>query len=288
MKITEIQKKKYENRLKELQEDEPKLKIVVKNAQDLGDFSENSELDAARSELANNRLEQSSIKNILNSAEVVPYDKSNLITIGSLVEVVCPLLNDGKKTTMLISDSGDCLLEGVLNTSTPLGKIVVGNVSGEFRVGNNICSVTKITKPNLDEFISMYPSDDAVLKRYFFSNLNEEKIKEQAGTKNEVGQQFVEETVHEEVVEEHAHEEVVKETIHEEPNTNHNGETVYTVEYEDVIHEEPTIEQVVVEEPKTVIEQEIAIDTDGSISEDDFDESDFDESDFDESDFEGL
>lgn len=271
MKITEIQKKKYENRLKELQEDEPKLKIVVKNAQDLGDFSENSELDAARSELANNRLEQSSIKNILNSAEVVPYDKSNLITIGSLVEVVCPLLNDGKKTTMLISDSGDCLLEGVLNTSTPLGKIVVGNVSGEFRVGNNICSVTKITKPNLDEFISMYPSDDAVLKRYFFSNLNEEKVKEQAVTKNEVGQQFVEETVHEEVI---------KETIHEEFNTNPNGETVYTVDYEDIIHEEPTIEQVVVEEPKTVIEQEIAIDTDGSISEDDFDESDFDESDF--------
>lgn len=175
MKITELQKKKYENRLKVLKDDEPKLKEVVKNAQDLGDFSENSELDAARSELANNRLEQSSITNILNSSEVVPYDKSNLITIGSLVELICPELNSHKPTVMLISDSGDCILEGVLNTSTPLGKAVLGNPSGEFKVGNTIYNVTKITKPVLDDFIEMYSSDDAVFERYFFSNLNEEK-----------------------------------------------------------------------------------------------------------------
>lgn len=174
MKITEIQKKKYENRLEELLRDEPKLKQVVKNAQDLGDFSENSELDAARNELANNRLEQSTITNILNSTEVVPYDKSDLITIGSLVEVICPLLNDGNKTVMLISDTGDCLLEGILNTSTPLGKVILGNASGEFKVGDNIFNVTKITKPNLDEFLSLYPSDDEVMKKYFFNNLNEE------------------------------------------------------------------------------------------------------------------
>lgn len=176
MQITEIQKRKYETRLQELEEKEPELKQVVKNAQELGDFSENSELDSAKSDLNENRMEQSSIKNTLANSEVVTYDTSNLIVIGSLVEVVCPALNDGKSTIFLVSDTGDCMLEGVINTATPLGKAIIGNVSGEFRVGNNVFSVTKITKPNLDEFILEYPSDQEVLNRFFNPNAEETDV----------------------------------------------------------------------------------------------------------------
>lgn len=167
MKISAIQQKRYLTKLKVLKEKEPELTEAYKLAQSLGDFSENSELDAAREELNSNRMQQATIQNILSSAEVVPYDTTNLITVGSMLEVVSPKLNNGEKTMLLLSDSGECLLEGVLNSNTPLGKAVLGGVSGEYEVNNNIFKVTKITSPDVEAFARQYPSDNEVLEGFF-------------------------------------------------------------------------------------------------------------------------
>ena len=158
MKITEIQRRRYEARLQELKSEEPKLQEQVIFAKELGDFSENSELDSARADLNNNKTEQSYISNLLESSEIVSYDDSALITQGSMVEVTCPAYNNGEKLVLLVSDSGDSLLEGVLNTKSALGKQVLGNVDGEFKVNGNTFCVRKIPKPNIDEFIAKYPS----------------------------------------------------------------------------------------------------------------------------------
>lgn len=171
MKITEIQRRRYEARLQELKSEEPKLQEQVIFAKELGDFSENSELDSARADLNNNKTEQSYISNLLESSEIVSYDDSALITQGSMVEVTCPAYNNGEKLVLLVSDSGDSLLEGVLNTKSALGKQVLGNVDGEFKVNGNTFFVRKIPKPNIDEFIAKYPSLSEGLKRYFDSNL---------------------------------------------------------------------------------------------------------------------
>lgn len=171
MKITEIQRRRYEARLQELKDEEPKLQEQVMFAKELGDFSENSELDSARADLNNNKTEQSYISNLLESSEIVSYDDSALITQGSMVEVTCPAYNNGEKLVLLVSDSGDSLLEGVLNTKSALGKQVLGNVDGEFKVNGNTFFVRKIPKPNIDEFIAKYPSLSEGLKRYFDSNL---------------------------------------------------------------------------------------------------------------------
>ena len=140
-------------------------------AKELGDFSENSELDSARADLNNNNTEQSYISNLLESSEIVSYNDSALITQGSMVEVTCPAYNNGEKLVLLVSDSGDSLLEGVLNTKSALGKQVLGNVDGEFEVNGNTFFVRKIPKPNIDDFIAKYPSLSEGLKRYFDSNL---------------------------------------------------------------------------------------------------------------------
>lgn len=171
MKITEIQRRRYEARLQELKDEEPKLQEQVMFAKELGDFSENSELDSARADLNNNNTEQSYISNLLESSEIVSYNDSALITQGSMVEVTCPAYNNGEKLVLLVSDSGDSLLEGVLNTKSALGKQVLGNVDGEFEVNGNTFFVRKIPKPNIDDFIAKYPSLSEGLKRYFDSNL---------------------------------------------------------------------------------------------------------------------
>lgn len=172
MKITEIQKRRYESRLSELKEEEPVLQEQVSLAKELGDFSENSELDSARADLNNNKTEQSSIINILENSEIVSYDESSIITQGSMIEVSCPSFNNGEKRVMLLSDSGEALLEGVLNTKSALGKLVLGNIDGDYKVNNHTFYVRKIPRPNIDEFIKMYPSLSESLKLYFDKNLD--------------------------------------------------------------------------------------------------------------------
>lgn len=184
MKITEIQRRRYEARLQELKDEEPKLQEQVVFAKELGDFSENSELDSARADLNNNKTEQSYIGNLLESSEIVSYDDSSLITQGSMVEVTCPAYNNGEKLVLLVSDSGDSLLEGVLNTKSALGKQVLGNVDGEFKVNGNTFFVRKIPKPNIDEFIAKYPSLSEGLKRYFDANLEVVKVDKSQDTIN--------------------------------------------------------------------------------------------------------
>lgn len=189
MKITEIQRRRYEARLQELKDEEPKLQEQVMFAKELGDFSENSELDSARADLNNNKTEQSYISNLLESSEIVSYDDSALITQGSMVEVTCPAYNNGEKLILLVSDSGDSLLEGVLNTKSALGKQVLGNVDGEFKVNGNTFFVRKIPKPNIDEFIAKYPSLSEGLKRYFDSNLELVEVNKENDSIN--GQQVI-------------------------------------------------------------------------------------------------
>lgn len=169
MKITEIQKTKYQNRLDELKEKEPALNKQVEYARQLGDLSENSEYDSALADLSNNKSEQSRIWNILEIAEIVSYDQSSLITEGSMIEVITPSLP--KSITLLVSDSGDAMLEGVLNTKSALGKAILGNTDGDYRVDNVTYSVRKIMKPDVENFVGMYPSDDKVLERFFNDRL---------------------------------------------------------------------------------------------------------------------
>ena len=163
MKITKLQEVRYKNRLDQLQALEPELGRAVEEAAKFGDTSENSELDAAKEELSRNKLEQSEIMEILGSAEIINYDTSPLIVEGSIIEVS----NGTLKKVLLLSDVGNLVLDGVLHTSSPLGKAVFGNTEGNFKVNNHNFYVKKIINPDIDSFIKEYPSSDEVLDRLF-------------------------------------------------------------------------------------------------------------------------
>ena len=163
MKITRLQEVRYKNRLDQLQALEPELGKAVEEAAKFGDTSENSELDAAKEELSRNKFEQSEIIEILSSAEVVNYDTSSLIVEGSIIEIT----NGKIRKVLLLSDVGNLVLDGVLHTASPLGKSVLGNTDGTFKVNNHSFYVKKIINPDIDAFIKEYPSSDEVLGRLF-------------------------------------------------------------------------------------------------------------------------
>lgn len=163
MKITKLQQVRYSSRLEKLKADEPELSKQVEVAQKFGDTSENSELDSAKAELSRNRLEQGEIIDILESSEIINYDNSPLIVEGSIVEV-----KYGKEClTLLLSDVGNLVLDGILLTNSPLGSAILGNIDGEFNVNNHTFYVKKIANPDIDAFIEKYPSSEEVLDRYF-------------------------------------------------------------------------------------------------------------------------
>lgn len=164
MKITRRQEDKYKNRLEVLKSLEPELGKAVEVAAKFGDTSENSELDAAKEELSRNKLEQNEILEILNSAEIIEDDTSALILEGSLIEVTD---NKSFKKILLLSDVGNLVLDGVLHTASPLGKAVLGNTDGSFKVGDNSFYVKKIINPDIDAFTEEYPSSDKVLEKLF-------------------------------------------------------------------------------------------------------------------------
>ena len=163
MKITKLQEVRYQNRLEKLRADEPDLAKQVEVAQKFGDSSENSELDSAKAELGRNRFEQGEILNILQTAEIINYDNSALIVEGSTINVKW-LKGD---LTLLLSDVGNLVLEGILHTSSPLGRAILGNIDGEYDVNGERFVVKKIVNPDIDDFIRQYPSADEVLDRYF-------------------------------------------------------------------------------------------------------------------------
>lgn len=164
-KISVIQYKRYESKYENLLEEIPKLEDEVKAAREHGDLSENAEHDAAKAKLAMAKAERADLEELLK-CEIVEYDKSPLLVAGSILRISSPALTEGPIVVQL-SDVGDLVIEGCLNTATPLGKIIQGKLPGQFTVGKDIFTVEKIMNPNIEEFIQMYPEEDVLIKSLF-------------------------------------------------------------------------------------------------------------------------
>lgn len=159
--ITEFMYTKLSKRLSVLKAELPDAKAKYKAAYDLGDLRENEEYATARDKLNKLRLEISTTEELMNS-DIISYDKSDRITLGSIVVVENQELPDSK-AVYLIENIGGPLLEGVLNTSSPLGSKVLNQTSGDFEVNGYTYKVTKIQDlqdPVVNEFIDKYSGDD--------------------------------------------------------------------------------------------------------------------------------
>lgn len=164
-KISIIQYKRYEAKYNKILEEIPKLEDEVKAAREHGDLSENAEHDAAKAKLAMAKAERADLEELLK-CEIVEYDKSPMLVIGSIIRISSPSITEGPLTVQM-SDVGDLITEGCLNTNTPLGKIIQGKLPGQFTVGKDIFTVEKVMNPNIEEFIEMYPEEEVLIKSLF-------------------------------------------------------------------------------------------------------------------------
>ena len=158
MKISRLQFTIYKKKLDKIENRIEELSKDLQAAAALGDLSENEEYHSTKSALRESNLERSNILDLLKS-EIIDYDTSNIITVGSLVKVSSPCLN--KELILMVGESGCTPIEPVLNIDSSLGKAVLGQISGEFRVGDNIFIVTKIEDPDFDEFADSYLDEES-------------------------------------------------------------------------------------------------------------------------------
>lgn len=163
--ITKLQYVRYSKKLQKLNEEMPRLAQQKQDAAALGDFSENAELDAAKKALSEAKTMKSNLEDSLR-CEVVEYDNSATITIGSVIKLTSPSLN-GESKILMLADSGDPVIEGVLTTESPVGRIILGNLSGQYTVGKDIYKVEKLRDPDMDEFTKMYPEEELLIKTLF-------------------------------------------------------------------------------------------------------------------------
>lgn len=150
--------------LDKLLENLPRKEEDYKVALTKGDFSENAELDSARSDLMSIKERIAQLEDIKNY-EILEYDRSPLITLGSIVEVTSDYLKPENTITLIVEKNGGPLIEGVLSTNSPLGKAILGGTSGTFIINNRDFEVNKVLEPDFDKFNEMYPDDNITIAK---------------------------------------------------------------------------------------------------------------------------
>lgn len=172
--ITAYTHARLSGRLKKLYGGLPDAQNEYQSAYNEGDSTDNAAFEAAQDKLSKMRLEISQIEELLK-ADVIEYDKSQIISIGSLIDVYSPSLEKGVTQTFILDSVGGVTLEGVLNTESKLGRLVKDNLSGNYSVGEVEFTVTKIREPDLNLFMAKYPEDEEMFIKSLFELYDQEE-----------------------------------------------------------------------------------------------------------------
>ncbi len=103
----------------------------LKDAIALGDLSENSEYDAARSEQAFLEKRISDIEQMLKSAQVITHKKKDVIELGSRVTVRNVTQNEKAETYTIVGATEANPLAHTISNVSPLGSAVIGRMVHE-------------------------------------------------------------------------------------------------------------------------------------------------------------
>ncbi|MBR3317535.1 MAG: transcription elongation factor GreA [Atopobiaceae bacterium] len=125
--------KKYEQELKDLEQEKLDIADQLRTAREFGDLSENAEYDAAREAQAQNESRINEVRHILNTARVaddeVVGERGTMVSVGSTVE----LADAGGRTvkfTIVGTTETNSLAHRISNES-PAGAALVGHVVGD-------------------------------------------------------------------------------------------------------------------------------------------------------------
>ena len=131
--LTREGRDKLETELHELKTKErTKVKQKIAEARDKGDLSENAEYDAAKEEQARLESKIGRIQDQLSRAMVVDDQQfpAGEVAIGRTVELE-DITSGRKLTYRLVSEAESDFAAGMISTSSPVGKGLVGNTQGD-------------------------------------------------------------------------------------------------------------------------------------------------------------
>ncbi len=125
-------------KFKELQEELEYLKNTrrkeiaehLEYAKSLGDLSENAEYQEARQDQAEIEERISRLEALLQSAEIAPEKRGDIVTIGSTVIVRREGEQDTRTYTIVGAEEAD-MAEGKISYKSPIGEALLGQKKGE-------------------------------------------------------------------------------------------------------------------------------------------------------------
>ena len=137
----ELTKREYDEKQEELSkvlEDLDKALILQRETKSFMDFSENSELDAANHQVMLLQKRRSELQEQLNNCEIITPTRGPRIALGNIIRVTevddtgSPL--EKSREFRIVSDNSDTVIKKTLSIESPLGKSILGEISGVYLI----------------------------------------------------------------------------------------------------------------------------------------------------------
>ena len=123
--LTKESFQQYKDRLKFLQEvARPQVIEEIKEARGQGDLSENAEYDSARDKQAAIENEINEIQHILDNYEIIKSTNTNVVKIGSKVQIIS-LANDNIQEVSIVGSLDADPFSGKISNTSALAKALL-------------------------------------------------------------------------------------------------------------------------------------------------------------------
>jgi transcription elongation factor GreA len=106
-----------------------KIALIIKEAKEQGDLSENAEYTEAKRQQSDNERRIMELEGIIRTSQVASFDKeSNVVQMGSKVTVK---FNGDEQTFDIVGSNEADPLGGKISNESPIGKALMGKKAGD-------------------------------------------------------------------------------------------------------------------------------------------------------------
>lgn len=106
-----------------------KIAVIIKEAKEQGDLSENAEYSEAKRQQADNERRIMELENEIRTSEVSSFDKkSKVVQMGSRVKVK---FNGDEQELGIVGSNETDPLSGKISNESPIGQALMGKSAGE-------------------------------------------------------------------------------------------------------------------------------------------------------------
>lgn len=165
--MLEFEYKRLELKLERYKEQMKEQQVALKAANELGDVSENAEIDAARDKISFLSNEIRTLEDTLGSAKIIDVASGSKFVTGSLIRItkINKFNEPIEEPKIMVLSNQEDILSGIIGIKSPLGSAILGRQPGVYSVNSPFGSgevyymVDKLSPKQFDEFIKQYPEE---------------------------------------------------------------------------------------------------------------------------------